>query len=73
MSGLDFRAATAEVGAAAAYLRASGAPSVGVVGFCMGGALALAAAQHAGVDAAISFYGIPGSPEVCEVRARRRP
>ena len=35
------------------------APQVGAVGFCMGGALSVAAAQHAGVDCAAPFYGLP--------------
>jgi carboxymethylenebutenolidase len=32
---------------------------VGAIGFCMGGALSLAAAQLAGVDCVAPFYGIP--------------
>lgn len=40
-------------------------PQVGCIGFCMGGALTLCAAQHAGVDAAAPFYGIPGA-EICQ-------
>jgi hypothetical protein len=32
----------------------------------MGGALTFAAAQHAGVDAAAPFYGIP-DPAICQV------
>lgn len=39
------------------------------MGFCMGGALTLCAAQHAGVDAANPFYGLPG-PEICQVGGR---
>ena len=35
------------------------AAQVGVVGFCMGGALTLIAAQHANVAAAAPFYGTP--------------
>jgi carboxymethylenebutenolidase len=66
MSNLDFPAAVKELGEAVAYLKASGASKVGVVGFCMGGALSFAAAQHAGVDAAAPFYGIP-DPAICDV------
>jgi dienelactone hydrolase len=45
---------------------------VGVVGMCMGGALALLAAEHAKVDAAISFYGTPaGHKELSHVRRSR--
>jgi dienelactone hydrolase len=68
MGSLDFKAAVADVADAAAYLRACGARRVGCVGFCMGGALTLAAAQHAGVDAAVPFYGVP-DPAICDVRA----
>ena len=43
MSNLDFPKAIEEISAAAAHLKAEGAPSVGVVGFCMGGALTMGA------------------------------
>ncbi len=44
---------------------------VGVVGFCMGGALSLLAAEHAKVDAAVSFYGTPvGHKELSHVRQK---
>ena len=59
MTSLDFQAAVGELGEAAQFLRAEGSPKVGVVGFCMGGALSLAAAQHAAVDCAAPFYGTP--------------
>lgn len=62
---LDFPQAVEELKAAAEYLRSSGAKKVGVIGFCMGGALSLAAAQHAAVDVAVVNYGIP--PEaICQ-------
>ena len=32
---------------------------VGIVGFCMGGALTIIAATQPGVDAYVSFYGFP--------------
>jgi dienelactone hydrolase len=67
MNHLDFKAAVSEVKAAADYLRGSGAAKVGVVGFCMGGALSFAAAQHAGVDCAAPFYGV-ADPAICQVR-----
>ncbi|KAL4852950.1 putative carboxymethylenebutenolidase [Chlorella vulgaris] len=35
--------------------------AVGAIGFCMGGALSLAAAQLAGVDCAVAFYGTPAA------------
>jgi|TARA_B100000513_G_scaffold159516_1_gene76941 carboxymethylenebutenolidase len=59
MSNLDFPAAVVEIGDAASYLKEEGAPHVGVVGFCMGGALALgAAAKSANITAAAPFYGV---------------
>lgn len=67
MSNLDFPGAVKELGEAVKYLKSTGATKVGVVGFCMGGALSFAAAQHAGVDAAAPFYGIP-DPAICDVR-----
>jgi carboxymethylenebutenolidase len=64
MSGLDWGRAVDELLAAVRCLREKqGAPRVGVVGFCMGGALAILAAQDSGVDAYVSFYGFPPSPE----------
>lgn len=72
MSSLDFPAAVKELGEAVAYLRSTGAPKVGCVGFCMGGALTFAAAQHAGVDAAAPFYGIP-DPAICDPAAIKVP
>jgi carboxymethylenebutenolidase len=66
MSNLDFKAAVGEMTDAVSYLRSSGSPKVGVCGFCMGGALSFAAAQHAGVDCAAPFYGIP-DPAICDV------
>ena len=61
MEGLDFRdAATQDARGAATFLRERGARRVGVMGFCMGGALAMLAAMHAGTfDAAVVFYGFP--------------
>lgn len=59
MSNLDFPAAVAEIGHAAAHLKAEGSPCVGVVGYCMGGALALGGAYaSADISCVASFYGI---------------
>ena len=60
MNGLDFAGAThQDVRGAARYLKRQ-AGKVGVMGFCMGGALTIAAAVHVPeVDAASCFYGIP--------------
>ena len=60
MEGLDWGRAAVEMADAVRYLRErEGATSVGVVGFCMGGALAMIAATGEGVDAYASFYGFP--------------
>lgn len=60
MSGLDFPGAThQDIRGAVAYLRQQSA-KVGVTGFCMGGALTIAAAVHIPeVSAAVCFYGVP--------------
>ncbi|WP_051461350.1 dienelactone hydrolase family protein [Tomitella biformata] len=46
-----------DIGNAVAFLRAGGASKVGIIGFCMGGTIALWSAAHADVDAAVTFYG----------------
>jgi len=60
MNGLDFPDAThQDLQGAVSYLRARG-QKVGVMGFCMGGALTVAAAVHVpDLSAAVCFYGIP--------------
>lgn len=60
MTGLDFGDAThQDLAGALSYLQARGS-KVGVTGFCMGGALTVAAAVHLpGYAAASCFYGIP--------------
>lgn len=62
MEGLDWSLAVREITAAVTFLREQGCRKVGVVGFCMGGALAVLAAANAGVDAAVAFYGFPPDP-----------
>jgi carboxymethylenebutenolidase len=61
MQGLDFGdAATQDAAGAARYLRARGAKRVGVMGFCMGGALAMLSVMHGKeFDAASVWYGYP--------------
>ena len=59
MDNLDFKAATDEIKTAAVWLREKGAPKVGVMGFCMGGALTFLGAEYAAVDACAPFYGTP--------------
>jgi carboxymethylenebutenolidase len=60
MTGLDFPAAThQDLRGAAQHLRGQSG-KVAVMGFCMGGALTIAAAVHVpDVAAGICFYGIP--------------
>jgi len=62
MSSLDFPGAVEDIRGAARFLKGEGEGSakVGVVGFCMGGALTLASAVLAPeIDAAAPFYGTP--------------
>ncbi|MGA8534807.1 MAG: dienelactone hydrolase family protein [Candidatus Tumulicola sp.] len=61
MEGLDFSdAVSQDARGAAAYLRHVGARRVGVMGFCMGGALAMLTAMHdPDFDSAVIFYGYP--------------
>ena len=60
MEGLDWGRAAAEIAGAVSHLREKeGATSVGVAGFCMGGALTIIAATGDGVDAYAAFYGFP--------------
>ncbi|CAN5914298.1 dienelactone hydrolase family protein [soil metagenome] len=67
MTALDTHAAVKEIGATADFLKAHarGNGKVGVIGFCMGGALALASACHLeGLSAIVPFYGIPPADKV---------
>src|SRR3954462_6138528 len=60
MSGLDFPDATHQDLRGAAQHLKSGSGKVAVMGFCMGGALTIAAAVHVPeAAAAVPFYGIP--------------
>lgn len=59
MDTLDFPAAVAEIGHAAAFLKQEGCSKVGIIGFCMGGALSLGgAAASADIACAAAFYGV---------------
>lgn len=59
MEGLDWAGAVDDIRSAAAFLKSEGSGKVGVTGFCMGGALTVAAAVKCApeVDAAAPFYG----------------
>jgi len=61
MDGLNFgEAASQDVRGAVQFLKAAGAPKVGVTGFCMGGALTLLASVFVPeLDAAAVWYGYP--------------
>ena len=60
MTGLDFADATHQDSSGAVQALAKRCPQVAVLGFCMGGALTVAAAVHVpGLAAAVCFYGIP--------------
>ncbi len=70
MTNLDWPGAVSDIAGAAAFLRAEGSAKVGVTGFCMGGALAIAAAVRVpDVACAVPFYGIPplqlADPSTC--------
>jgi carboxymethylenebutenolidase len=59
MSNLDFPAAVEEIITAAAHLKKEGSPNVGIVGFCMGGALTLGAlAKSVDLKCGAPFYGV---------------
>lgn len=61
MTGLDFPGAThQDIRGAVDYLRGMDGCKVAVMGFCMGGALTIAAAVHVpNLSAGVCFYGIP--------------
>lgn len=71
---LDWQGAVADTAGAARALKAEGSPKVGVIGFCMGGALALATGCLAPDDVAccVGAYGTP-SAELCNMATSRTP
>ncbi|HRI54216.1 MAG TPA: dienelactone hydrolase family protein [Pseudomonadota bacterium] len=72
MKGLDWGRAAREIAAAVRHLReVEGCTRVGVVGFCMGGALTVIAASQPGVDAYAAFYGFPpkGAVDLDKIKA----
>lgn len=74
MTGLDWTRATAEIYGAVAHLRErEHATRVGIVGFCMGGALTILAAQDPAVDSYVSFYGYPPTPKDAPARVIAAP
>lgn len=64
MTELDFADAAAnDIAGAVQYLKQNGG-KVGVIGFCMGGALAVLASMLTQADAAVSWYGMPPAEAV---------
>ena len=61
MNGLDFPGAThQDIRGAVEHLRGMGSGKIAAMGFCMGGALSIAAAVHVPkLAAAVCFYGSP--------------
>ena len=60
MSKLDWPSALKDIAGARNYLKENGCTKVAVTGYCMGGALTLAAViNQEGYDCAIPFYGTP--------------
>jgi carboxymethylenebutenolidase len=55
---LDRERAIGEVASTVAELRRRGGTKVGVIGFCLGGALSLAASAVCPVDATVAYYGV---------------
>jgi carboxymethylenebutenolidase len=73
MQAMDAKAALVDLQAAVKALLPRSFGRVGVMGFCMGGAYALATAAHnPEVKAAVAFYGIPqpAMADVSQVKAR---
>jgi carboxymethylenebutenolidase len=65
MSGLDFGSAVFDIISAAKDLKGKGYKKIGITGFCMGGALTLAAvANSTEFSAAVPFYGVPDLSKV---------
>jgi carboxymethylenebutenolidase len=68
MKALDAKRSLADLHAAVQALLPRSGGRLGVLGFCMGGAYALATAAHnPEVKAAVAFYGIP-APALAEVK-----
>ncbi|XP_060213183.1 uncharacterized protein LOC132640571 [Lycium barbarum] len=66
MDGLDWQGAVKDIQASVNWLKSNGSNKVGVTGYCMGGALAIASSVLVpGLDAVVAFYGVP-SPELAD-------
>jgi carboxymethylenebutenolidase len=72
MQGLDWGRAVEEIAGAVRYLRDSaGVDRVGLVGYCMGGALTVLGATLPGIDAFVAYYGFPpaGAADLARISA----
>ena len=66
---LDWNGAIQDIQGAVNYLKSKGVEKVGVVGFCMGGALSLASSTLVdGLSAAVPFYGISNMADPGEAK-----
>jgi carboxymethylenebutenolidase len=74
-SRFDSRAAITDMTATVKALRGHKAVKgkVGALGFCLGGRLAVLAAAHSGIDAAVSYYGVGIEKELAAVKAVKCP
>ena len=70
MQALDWGKAVAEIAGAVDWARAHGNGKVALTGYCMGGALAFAAATHIkNLAAVVPFYGVPPQADWSKVDA----
>ncbi|XP_041352842.1 protein usf-like [Gigantopelta aegis] len=73
MTGLDWLGAVKDIQGCAKYLLKHGCTKVGVTGYCMGGALIVAACcLTPEVSAGVVFYGVP-SKELCDPSTMKVP
>ena len=73
MSGLDWPGAVKDIQGCAKYLLKNGCTKVGVTGFCVGGALTIAACCLAPeISAGVVFYGIP-KKDLCDPSKMKVP
>lgn len=73
MDGLDWQGAVKDIHASVNWLKENGSKKVGVTGYCMGGALAIASSVLVpGVDAVVAFYGVP-SAELADPAKAKAP
>ena len=70
MRALDWGRAMGDVAGAVEYARAHPRSNgkVAITGFCMGGAITLAASTMLPIDAAVPFYGVPPNADYAKVR-----